>query len=208
LSQNIQNSFISIDKNAIEPYALIASNQSLTRGIKLNAQENTEYTYNFVKNDWQYNSYVDKDITDEVEDVNVEPIAITENTCMFNKSFKLVGYDPANALMAHIKTISYAVWDSENKKEDIITIKNDSKHGFYIEPHNISTEGKETLSKTKVSVVGWGEEKSPVLSEYIVEKAKNNVCKMEPHKYYLDLIQDSDSEDELDNDLFTNFKAK
>jgi hypothetical protein len=80
----------------VVPYAFIAENSTLTRGVKLNTTDRNSYTFDYVKEDIQYNYIADYQLP------------IIENTCKFSRSFKLVGYDPCNSMMAHIKSVSYA----------------------------------------------------------------------------------------------------
>lgn len=219
LSENIQNSFITINKQAVEPYAYIAENQVLQRGLVL-IGDPSGYCYKYERSPKQYNSV-------NFSDDNV--VYINENTCKFSRVFKLKGYEPCNSLMAHVKSVTYSEWDDINKKEIIHTVTNDTEHGFWIDPHNVKVSvpvnnseevGKDetvisgsdgslfvekiTSSKTKASVIGWGDLKTPLT---LSELQKNNFV-ISDSEYFLEEDTGDFDEDETDISNLTNFKAK
>ena len=221
-SENIQNSFISINNSAISPYAHIAKNKISSRGLILHGKSD-QYTFDFEKKDIQYNSI-------NLED-NTSSVIVTENCCKFARAFRLVGYDPCNYVSAKIKSVTYPTWDENNNTETLHTITNDTDHGFWIPEYiasvpipidddekdgdNIDLEiitdslgnsfiNKKTLSKYKVSAVGWGYTKHPVQEEDVV--SRNG--KLNNNEYYLETVQDDIQDNERDSTNWTNFNAK
>lgn len=126
LSDNIQNSFVSIDKSAVAPLAAIAESISAEKGLYMDKPE--YYQFKFRKQEEQYNALYKeiKGANGEVDDVEIIPVK--ENTCYFSRRLTLRGYSPANSLIAHIRSVSYPVWKDDHV--EVETIINDSNHGF------------------------------------------------------------------------------
>ena len=172
LSENIQNSFVSIDKQSMEPLALIAKTQTTTKGVTLLNTVDSEYTFNYEKQLHTYNiiDVYDGDIYElddngnpKVDD-NGQPIYATgvdaskvgvgthikEEVCKFNKILTLVGYDLCNGVLGHIRSVTYSKWDPETHKEIVETIVNDSNHGMWIDNHPVTKIVAQDLTDNEI----------------------------------------------------------
>ena len=110
LSENIQNSYISIDKKGVEPFVIIAETQTKERGLTLETNNNNDYLFQYKKKLTEVFSVAQSnDIGNEKYDEDfIEPNAcsIQENTCLFNRSFTLQGYELCNDMIGHIRSVT------------------------------------------------------------------------------------------------------
>ena len=206
LSSNIQNSFVSIDRLALEPHALIAENQNIKKGLVLDESGAEDYRFNFEKGWTQYNVET-KEVSDESADSAIIEYPIKEYACKFNRVFKLKGYDLCDSVITHVKSIT--VCDKDGK---ISTITNDTEHGFWLNSllanANIISDDEtiksvEKSAKNKVSAVGWGSKNA----ETTLSNLDEGEYKIPQGLYYKELCEDSDDDNDRAFNACQNFKA-
>lgn len=206
LSGNIQNSFVSIDRLALEPHALIAENQIIKKGLALDEGGAEDYMFNFEKDWTQYNAETEE-ILDESADGTIIEYPIKEYACKFNRTFKLKGYDLCDSVIAHVKSVT--VCDKDGK---ISTITNDTEHGFWLNSllanANIISDDEtiksvEKSAKNKVSAVGWGSKNA----EAALSNLDEGEYKIPQGLYYKELGEDSDDDNDRAFNACQNFKA-
>ena len=109
LSDNIQNSYVSIDRNNILPYATIAATDSIENGLCLSSDSSRNlYRYEYIKSSTPY-IYIPKDPIDgEDSTEDVEFDIHEEVVCKIRREFELKGFnDMFNGVEAKILSISY-----------------------------------------------------------------------------------------------------
>ena len=138
LSENIQNSFVSIDRDTVETYAIMAKNMEKGKGRLYFPNPKLDYSTEAWENK-VFKGFIGRYETDEngkdILDNDGNKIEVMEemvspgfynyynlNLDKYNEDFGLIE--------ARIKSVSYATWDSENNKTTVHTVVNDEDHCF------------------------------------------------------------------------------
>ena len=161
LSENIQNSYVSVDRTAVETYATMAKNMEAKQGKlylndpKLNYSEYGTHKLTGVTSIGSDGSWESEDICDEGfyshYDLNIDGYA-----------------DVYNMTTATIKSVTYATWDDKNNKTVITKVVNTEdncfKHTFEELSATIDSAGESNGKKINLPSKGdmfclkWGED--------------------------------------------------
>ena len=208
LSENIQNSFVSIDRDTVETYAIMAKNMEKGKGKLYFPNPKLDYSTEAWGNKI-FKGFVGNYETTKngefVLDKDGNKIEVMEeigspgfynyynlNLNKYNEDFSLVE--------AKIKSVSYTTWDSKNNKTVVHTVINDEEHCFKHEMQDkiitlSSSESKDNLEKVTMSdknamfCLKWGDDllNMPVL--HSVEESYDPIT--------WDIPQDDYESDEL-----------
>ena len=203
-SENIQNSYVSIDKENIVPYALVADTITKKNGLRL-VGSSSEYIFKYKKEEVPYLHEFQED----------EDTVWSENTCRIRRAFRLHGFnDMYNAVEAKILSLSYPEWDYENNKINIVTLDGTDSNALYLpsgkreytasyvnESGNVVHISGEKESAYATSIVGWGgtKKEDPELPSGVCDESYR------PEQLF---DYDSGNEDMVDEVEISNFKAK
>ena len=201
LSDNIQNSYVSIDRNNILPYATIAATDSIENGLRLSSDSSRElYRYDYIKENWPYIYEISNSESGELS-------PRYENVCKIRREFELHGFnDMFNGVEAKILSISYPKWDGEkiiiekhlgtdcnglyipianSTRKITLTEEDGSKKEYTVDQENAYT----------ASIVGWG--------------SKRNLVESDPDEINNRYLKDESEVDDIDEKMsseISNFK--